>query len=107
MSGSAIGLTAKPKMSGVLSHKELGAIEHHFWLNRSVARAMGVNLSEAMADGSLSEAGYAELITQCRAGGCAEACALWLSCQTGFNAKAPDHCANAEALTRLKHRSRD
>ncbi len=84
----------------------LGEVEQHFWLNRSVARAMGVNLSEAMADGSLSETGYAELITRCRAGGCAQDCAQWLARQTGFNAEAPAHCANAEALTRLKHRSR-
>jgi uncharacterized protein DUF6455 len=83
----------------------LGEVEQHFWLNRSVARAMGVNLSDSMADGSLSETGYAELITKCRAAGCSEACAQWLAQQTGFNAEAPTHCANADALTRLKRRS--
>lgn len=79
----------------------LGAIEKHFWLTRSVARVMGLNLSECMADGRLSEAGYAEMITACRAGGCDTMCQGWLATQTDRPACAPGHCANAEMLNRL------
>ena len=80
----------------------LGDIERHFWLNRSVARVMGVNLSEAMAEGRLSEAEYSALITRCRAGGCAVMCEAWLATQTGEVTEAPSHCANACALNNLR-----
>ena len=35
----------------------LGDPARHFWLTRSVARIMGVNLSEAMSEGRLSAQG--------------------------------------------------
>lgn len=82
----------------------LGDMERHFWLTRSVARVMGLNLSECMASGWLSEQGYAELITRCRAGGCAVMCEAWLATQTTRPARAPSHCANAECLDRLRAR---
>ena len=80
----------------------LGTIERHFWLTRSVARVMDINLSECMADGRLDETGYATMITRCRAGGCHAMCESWLATQTDRPARAPEHCANAEVLNRLR-----
>ena len=81
----------------------LGDIERHFWLNRSVARAIGVNLSEAMAEGQLSSDDYALMLTQCRAQECFEACQRWLAAQTGERPEGPpEYCANADILARLQ-----
>lgn len=79
----------------------LGDIEKHFWLTRSVARCMGLSLTEAMAEGRLSAEGYAELVTRCRASDCHGQCALWLSGQQSFDETAPEFCANADALNAL------
>ena len=86
-------------MDGSLS---LGDIERHFWLTRSIARVLNVNLSEAMAHGHLTETGYAEMVTNCRAAGCQHACEHWLATETGCPETAPEHCANAAILNRLR-----
>lgn len=81
----------------------LGDIERHFWLARSVARAVGVNLSDAMAERRLTSDGYAQMITTCRAGGCHEACERWLAAQTGARPDgAPEYCPLREILAGLK-----
>ncbi|MGI9370824.1 MAG: DUF6455 family protein [Ruegeria sp.] len=80
----------------------LGEIEKHFWLTRSVARCMGVSLTEAMADGRLSQHAYAEMVTRCRAAQCDGKCELWLGSQQTGLPKAPDFCANAESLNNLR-----
>ena len=80
----------------------LGDIEKHFWLTRSVARCMGLSLSEAMAEGRMSEQGYAELVTRCRAAHCQAACEHWLAAQQCRAQAAPDFCANAETLDNLR-----
>lgn len=80
----------------------LGCPELHFWLNRSVARAMGVNLSEAMADGELTAQGYAEMVTRCRQCTQVTQCQHWLS-QASSQEAPPEHCLNAKEMARLKH----
>lgn len=81
----------------------LGDIERHFWLSRSVARSIGVNLSNAMADKRLSSEEYTMMITRCRAQGCHEACQRWLAAQTGDRPNTPpEYCAIADILKRLK-----
>lgn len=89
-------------MMGRIDSK-LGQIERHFWLTRSVARMIGVNLSDAMAEGRLSEDGYCNMVTRCRSGGCSSLCERWLACQPGQAEAAPEHCANADILNRLRH----
>ncbi len=80
----------------------LGDIERHFWLTRSVARCMGVNLSEAMSDGRLSPEEYAEMVTRCRASGCHLQCQEWLAGQLEQAEAAPEHCPNAAIYNRLR-----
>lgn len=82
----------------------LGCPELHFWLNRSVARALGVNLSEAMAEGDLTAQSYAGLVTRCRQCQQVEACQHWLSqASEAGNLTPPAHCVNAQEIARLKH----
>ncbi len=86
---------------------KLGEIERHFWLTRSVAKVVGVNLSEEMAIGSISPADYSEMVTRCRAGGCDEICQQWLARQTGRDVQAPPHCAHRDVLNQLRrHRAK-
>lgn len=80
----------------------LGPINRHFWLTRSVARCMGVSLTEAMAIGRLTEGDYARMVTTCRRADCADTCQAWLAEQTGIVDEAPMHCTNAELLDRLR-----
>jgi len=80
----------------------LGEIERHFWLTRSMARLVGVNLSEAMSSGRLSPSEYTEMVTHCRVGGCHEICQQWLACQTGAVDEIPSYCAHRDVLTRLR-----
>ena len=79
----------------------LGDIEKHFWLTRSVARCMGLSLTEAMAEGQLSANEYAELVTRCRGADCSEKCAFWLAMQQSRATAAPEFCANAAILNNL------
>ena len=80
----------------------LDEIEQHFWLTRSVARVMGVSLSEAMADGRLSLDQLTEMVSRCRAAGCHKACLQWLADQSATADAAPAHCASAQLLKQLR-----
>lgn len=79
----------------------LGDPVTHFWLTRSMARVMGVSLSEAMAEGKLSATQYTEMVTRCRTCPHVGACKSWLAEAEGHSAPA-EFCANAEVMTRLK-----
>lgn len=79
----------------------LGDIEEHFWLTRSVARSMGISLSDAMAEGRLTAQGYTEMVTRCRAADCRERCALWLAMRQEKADAAPGFCENSDAFAAL------
>lgn len=79
----------------------LGDAELHFWLTRSVARVMGVNLSEALAHGRLDAHGYAALVTACRQCENVERCTAWLAMQRTCTRTAPPDCVNAPVLQPL------
>lgn len=77
-------------------------LERPFWMSRSVARVMGISLSQAMAEGRLSPDGYAELVTLCGNADCQDACARWLASQTGPRPEGPpEYCACTAILNRL------
>lgn len=79
----------------------LGDPATHFFLTRSVARVMGVNLSEAMAEHELSAADYAEMVNRCRQCQKVATCQEWLGQKRTRPAEAPEHCCNADILRRL------
>ena len=80
----------------------LGDPATHFWLTRSAARAMGVNLSEAMAAGQLTAQGYSEMVTKCRGCGVVEACQNWLATEAVTRCAAYDFCLHKGLLERLQ-----
>lgn len=81
---------------------ELGELERHFWLTRSVARVMGVNLSRAISEGQLTAQSYGAMISRCRGAGCDRRCELWLARQARQAESAPEFCAISGPLDRLR-----
>ena len=79
----------------------LGDPARHFFMTRSVARVMGLSLSEAMQNGHLDPAEYSNMGTRCRGCALVEACQEWLSTGTAPRRTAPPGCWNGETLQRL------
>lgn len=82
----------------------LGDPTRHFWLTRSVAKAMHVNLSDAMAQGHLSARGYTDMINRCRTCQHVDRCEMWLAESGGGADRAPEYCVHADILHELVHR---
>ncbi|EPX79807.1 DUF6455 family protein [Salipiger mucosus] len=80
----------------------LGDPARHFWMTRSVARVMGLNLLDAMHDGQLDPKDYAEMVTCCRGCALVEACESWLGAQSRPAAAPPPGCCNATRLMALR-----
>lgn len=74
----------------------------HFWLTRSVARAMGVNLSQAIAAGRLSLEGYCEMVANCCGCGHMEKCQKWLATEAVPRCAAFEACLNKAELENLQ-----
>ena len=81
--------------------RPLGDPTRHFFLTRSVARVLGVNLTDAMRDGQLSPDRYAKIVTRCR--GCTkpEACQTWLATRDSAPDGPPEGCCNADVFDKL------
>lgn len=80
----------------------LGDPNRHFFMTRSVARVMGLNLYEEVQCGALDSTEYARMVTRCRACPLVEACEEWLSHGVAQTANPPPGCMNADALSALK-----
>lgn len=78
-----------------------GNVDLHFWITRGMARRMGVNLTEAMHDGFLTQADFAEMITRCRNCNGAQGCMAYLSEHPDRVDAAPDWCQNGQILREL------
>lgn len=70
--------------------------DHAFWIARSVARILGLDLSAALAQGRLTRAGYRALVTRCATCPMAAGCQRWLAHQTSLAEMPIEGCANAE-----------
>jgi len=80
----------------------LGRVDAHFWLTQGMARTLGINLSEAMAEGRLDADDYAEMVTRCRGAACCARCIAWMGQQGAGASAAPDFCVNADRLNALR-----
>jgi len=80
----------------------LGDPAVHFWLTRSAARAMGVNLSEAMADGRLSTQDYTKMVTACRTCHHVASCQAWLATEAVPRRAPFGECPHKSLLERLQ-----
>ena len=76
----------------------------HFYMTRSVARVMGLSLSEAMQTGALPPESYAAMVTACRGCALVEACEKWLAARTEIGPATPPGCRNGAQLTQLHKR---
>jgi len=84
-----------------MPHTDLGNSDLHFWLTRSVAKAMGLKLSDAMAEHRLNSTEYADMVTACRACPQVETCIGWLGNQTSVSPCPPPGCCNSGCLLSL------
>jgi hypothetical protein len=83
----------------------LGDPSRHFWLARSVARVMGLDLGEALARGALPRAEYRAMIDRCRSCALVDACQNWLAASGGQAEAPPPGCRITAELIALKHRT--
>ncbi len=83
----------------------LGDPVTHFWLTRSMARVLGVSLSEAMLDKALSAEDYAAMVTRCRMCPNIAQCQAFLGQKAGAAKAAPDFCCHAELFETLTARN--
>jgi hypothetical protein len=80
----------------------LGDPDRHFWLARSVARVIGLDLGAAVTRGDLPPGAYRAIINRCRTCSMVDACQDWLG-ESGGQADAPPAgCLIAGELNRLK-----
>ncbi|WP_203595261.1 DUF6455 family protein [Salipiger sp. PrR002] len=80
----------------------LGDTARHFWMTRSVARVMGVNLSAALREGRLRAEEYEVMVAACRGCALVEQCEKWLAVQHNVAKAPPPGCRIAGPLTRLR-----
>lgn len=74
---------------------QLGDPALHFFITRSVARAMGVNLGDALRTGQLQADTYARMVTRCRGCALVGKCQSWLAKSAVPHSAPPEHCPNA------------
>ena len=86
--------------------RQLGDPNRAFWLTRSMARTVDVNLTEAMHESALVPADYAAMVTRCRMCPDPEGCEAWLAVHGAGADRVPDHCANSEMLNALLPKKR-
>lgn len=79
----------------------LGDPARHFFMTRSVARVMGLSLTEALQSGALGATDYSRMVTQCRGCALVEACEEWLSSGPTPRRNPPPGCCNGQALLDL------
>lgn len=82
--------------------EESGKLSRHFWLTQGMARAVGVNLNEAIRTGELERADYAQLIAECCTCAHCGKCLTWLATNGAGAAQQPDYCAMGPLLERLR-----
>ncbi|MBV7395041.1 DUF6455 family protein [Mameliella sediminis] len=80
----------------------LGDPARHFFMTRSVARVMGLNLGEALNTGKLAPDTYAAMVTACRSCALVDACEKWLAGQVSLTATPPPGCCNGPKLAELR-----
>ena len=76
--------------------------DHAFWIARSVARVLGIDLTDAMTEGRFDRSGYAELVARCEACALATGCQLWLARQAALADRPIEGCANRVAFEALR-----
>ncbi|MGR3507065.1 MAG: DUF6455 family protein [Paracoccaceae bacterium] len=80
----------------------LGDPDRHFWLFRSVARVIGLDLARAVSQGMLERENYSAIVNRCRTCPMVAACETWLATSSGSAATPPQGCLVAADIAQLK-----
>ncbi|MFW2588558.1 DUF6455 family protein [Sagittula sp. SSi028] len=81
----------------------LGPVRRHFWLIQRMAKACGIDLTDATRSGALSQQTWAGMVTRCRGCRWAAECDTWLAQSNDVQA-VPAPCVNKSALDVLRGR---
>lgn len=84
--------------------RPLGDPTRHFFLVRSVARVLGVNLGTEMRAGRISADRCADMVSRCRACPSADHCQNWLAQGQDRPDAPPKGCRNAQTLQKLRRK---
>ncbi len=76
-----------------------------FWMVRGVARALGLNLAQEMAEGRMCRGQYCAMIENCLNHACLDRCGEWLGHTPGQASEPPPGCANAQAFAKIAQRT--
>ena len=72
------------------------------WLPRAMAEAVGVSLTDALAEGRITEAEFGALVERCRHCDRSEPCLRWRLDHPVNDGAAPPYCLNAELIETLR-----
>ena len=76
-----------------------GDIYRHMWLLKTMLASVGVDLGQALAEGTLDVTAYSQMLTKCRFAGCDNACMAWQA--NNQNSSPPDFCVNKTMLDQM------
>jgi hypothetical protein len=76
----------------------MGDQARHYWLVQRMAKATGVDLVSAMADGEMTQEDWAGIVTCCRGCHWADGCAEWLDKPVDDTRAFPESCLNRKRL---------
>lgn len=82
--------------------RPLGDINTHFWMTLGMARAVGVNLTDALHSGQITRPQYAQIVTRCRGCEIGGICTKWLAEQTNIAEEVPTSCENHDVFVALR-----
>ncbi len=80
--------------------KPLGPARAHLMLMLGMAKATDANLTEALAEGVITQSDYADMATACRGCSNATGCRTLLARPAQIE-RPPSYCVNGETLQRL------
>lgn len=83
--------------------KPLGDQNLHFWLAQRMAQLTETDLVRAMEKAQLTQADWAEMVSECRTCDWTDKCQKFLDMNTGETLEnAPDSCRNQDRFAALK-----
>lgn len=79
-----------------------GDAARHYWLTQGMARAIDVNISEAIQAGAITHEDLGIMVVRCRMCNRAAQCTGWLGQHGAGAAELPGFCANKTDLETLR-----
>lgn len=73
-----------------------------FWRTQGMARALGVDLTEAILNGWISRSDLGAMVANCQLCPHSTDCAKWLATHGAGSASLPEFCASKAALEALR-----